>query len=550
MITLYKNGNIRTMDALRPEAEAIVANGNKFVFVGTEEGARKYMQDENLSGREVDLGGQLVLPGFNDSHLHFLHFGSSLRSIQLTGAEGIGEIKQRIANHVKNRKPADTSWILGEGWNHDYFQDEKRFPNRFDLDDVTGTIPALIMRTCYHVGVLNTAAMNIIGLNKETAPMYGDLVGLMPDGEPDGVIKESMLSNIKSEKSDITLDDLKEMIVEVQNTALSQGLTSLQSDDIGYTDGNNYELLFEAFRQLEDSGELKIRIGEQSRLEPKSAIEEFFKKGYNYSYGTDKFRISCIKLFSDGSLGARTAAMRNPYADDGSTSGILLFSQEELDETVELCHKNGCPVAIHAIGDKAIEVSLNAIENAKKLHPELNPRHGIVHCQITDRELLERFKKLDVLAMVQPIFIDYDMNIVYDRVGEALANTSYAWKTMVDMGIHTSFGTDCPVEPFNTMPNIYTAVTRQNIKGGEKRIYLPNESLSVHEAIYAYTAEGAYAAGEENIKGTISPGKLADFIVLDKDLFNLNNNEEILNTKVVETYVDGQLVYRSTGRLI
>lgn len=543
MITLYKNGNIHTMDALCPTAEAAIVDGNKFVFVGSLADARKYMQDNSLSCEERDLGGRLIIPGFNDSHLHLLHFGRSLRSIQLAGAESIGEIRQRISDYVKNRRASDASWILGEGWNHDYFKDEKRFLNKFDLDDITGTIPALIMRTCYHVGVLNTAAMDIIGLNRETAPMYGDLAGLMPDGEPDGVIKESMLSDIKSKISVITLEDIKEMILEVQDIALSQGLTSLQSDDIGYTSDNNYELLFEAFKQLEDSGELKIRVGEQSLLRQKPLIEEFFKKGYNYSYGTDKFRVSCIKILTDGSLGARTAAMRKPYADDGSTSGIALYSQEELDEIAELCHRNGCPMAIHAIGDRAMEMSLNAIEKAKKSHPELNPRHSIVHCQITDRELLERFKALDVLAMVQPIFIDYDMNIVYDRVGEALANTSYAWKTMIDMGVHISFGTDCPVEPLNTMPNIYTAVTRQNIKAEEKRTYLPNERLSMQEAIYAYTAGGAYATGEENIKGTISPGKLADFIVLDRDLFSLNNNEEILNTKVVETYMDGQLVY-------
>ena len=190
-------------------------------------------------------------------------------------------------------------------------------------------------------------------------------------------------------------------------------------------------------------------------------------------------------------------------------------------------------------------MSLDAIEYSKKARPDLELRHGIVHCQITDDALLERIKNLNVITFVQPIFIDYDMNIVYDRVGDELADSSYAWKTMIDKKIHVSFGTDCPVESFNTMPNIYSAVTRKNITGEEKKIYLPKEKMNMYEAIRAYTYEGAYASGEEDIKGTISPGKLADFIILDRDIFNLSSNEEILDTHVLETYVDGKREYSS-----
>lgn len=222
----------------------------------------------------------------------------------------------------------------------------------------------------------------------------------------------------------------------------------------------------------------------------------------------------------------------------------MLFTQEELDEMVLLSHENKCPVAIHGIGDRAIEMALNSIEKAKKTYPDIKLRHGIVHCQITDEELLNRFKELEVMALVQPIFIDYDMNIVSDRVGEELSKTSYAWKTMKDKGINVSFGTDAPVEPFDTMPNIYSAVTRKNITGDEEKTYLEKEKMSMEDAIYAYTYESAYASGEEEIKGTISPGKLADFIVLDRDLFNLENDKEILDTKVLETYVGGQLVFK------
>ena len=543
MITLYKNGNICTMDCKYPKADAFVVKDNKFVYVGTEDVAREYIGANISADKEVDLRGHFVIPGLNDSHMHFIHFAKSLRSINLVGTKSIDEIKERMNEGIKHRNLDDSTWIEGEGWNHDYFIDEKRFPNKFDLDEITGDVPTMIMRACFHIGVLNSAAMKAIGLNKDTASKYGDLVGLLPNGEPDGIIKESLLDDIKTEISSLTLDTLKEIIVAAQDKAFAQGLTSVQSDDVGYTPNYDYDLLFQAFRELDEAGKLKIRIGEQCLLQKKETIQKFFDKGYKYGFGNDKYRVTCVKLLSDGSLGARTAALRNHYADDSSTKGLEMFTQEELNELVLLSHKNNCPVAIHGIGDRAIEMSLNAIENAQKSDPDHHPRHGIVHCQITDDALLDRFKELDVLAFIQPIFIDYDMNIVSDRVGEELAKTSYAWKTMIDKGIYASFGTDCPVESFNTMPNIYSAVTRKNLTGDEKKVYLPEEKVSMNKAINAYTVEGAYASGEEEIKGTISVGKLADFILLDKDLFNLCCDEEILDTHVVETYVDGNMVY-------
>lgn len=531
------------MDDSCPIADAFVVDDNKFTYVGTLEGAKNYLSANGPAEKEVDLEGRLVLPGLNDSHMHFVHYAKSLRSINLTGTKSIMELRERIANGLKDKKLTDSTWVEGEGWNHDYFNDEKRFPNKFDLDDITGEVPVLVMRACFHIGVLNSAGLKAMGITKETAGKYGKLVELLPDGEPNGVIKESLLDHVKSIISTLNMQILKEVLVKAQNEAFAQGLTSVQSDDIGYMPNSDYDMLFTALKELDESGDLNIRIGEQCLLTDTSIAENFFSKDYHYGYGSDKYRVACLKILSDGSLGARTAALRNHYHDDESTKGIEMFTQYELNELVLLSHRQNCPVAIHAIGDRAIEMALDSIENAKKQDPSKNPRHGIVHCQITDYKLLDRFKELDVLAFIQPIFIDYDMNIVADRVGEELASTSYAWKTMTDKGIHASFGTDCPVEPFNTMPNIYSAVARKNLTGNEKKIYLPEEKMSMNEAIKAYTFEGAYASGEENIKGTITAGKFADFILLDRDLFNLNSEEEILDTHVVETFVGGKKVY-------
>lgn len=540
--TLYKNANVQTVDKENLKAESFIVKDSKFLFVGSEEDSRKKLEGKEFD--EINLESNLVLPGFNDSHLHFLHYAKGLLNVNLTGTRSIDELKTRLKEKLESRDKEDNFWLEGEGWNQDYFVDEKRFPTKEDLDEVSTEVPILIMRACFHIGVLNSKGLELLELNSSNASEYGDLIEVFPNGEPNGVIKENLLENVKSKKPGFDYDLTKDILLKAQEKAFEQGLTSVQSDDFGYVPNQDFNLLFDLFKDLYEEDKLKLRISEQCLFLNVKDEEKFFNEGYHYGWGNETYRISTVKILSDGSLGARTAALRNGYNDDSSTKGIMLFTQEELDEMVLLSHENKCPVAIHGIGDRAIEMALNSIEKAKKTYPDIKLRHGIVHCQITDEELLNRFKELEVMALVQPIFIDYDMNIVSDRVGEELSKTSYAWKTMKDKGINVSFGTDAPVEPFDTMPNIYSAVTRKNITGDEEKTYLEKEKMSMEDAIYAYTYESAYASGEEEIKGTISPGKLADFIVLDKDLFNLENDKEILDTKVLETYVGGQLVFR------
>lgn len=540
--TLYKNANVQTVDKENPKAESFIVKDSKFLFVGSEEDSRKKLEGKEFD--EINLESNLVLPGFNDSHLHFLHYAKGLLNVNLTGTRSIDELKTRLKEKLESRDKEDNFWLEGEGWNQDYFVDEKRFPTKEDLDEVSTEVPILIMRACFHIGVLNSKGLELLELNSSNASEYGDLIEVFPNGEPNGVIKENLLENVKSKKPGFDYDLTKDILLKAQEKAFEQGLTSVQSDDFGYVPNQDFNLLFDLFKDLYEEDKLKLRISEQCLFLNVKDEEKFFNEEYHYGWGNETYRISTVKILSDGSLGARTAALRNGYNDDSSTKGIMLFTQEELDEMVLLSHENKCPVAIHGIGDRAIEMALNSIEKAKKTYPDIKLRHGIVHCQITDEELLNRFKELEVMALVQPIFIDYDMNIVSDRVGENLSRTSYAWKTMKDKGINVSFGTDAPVEPFDTMPNIYSAVTRKNITGDEEKTYLEKEKMSMEDAIYAYTYESAYASGEEEIKGTISPGKLADFIVLDRDLFNLENDKEILDTKVLETYVGGQLVFK------
>lgn len=528
------------MDPQLPQGEAFAVDGGVFAFVGSDAETEAFAKASGKSFETVDLQDQLVIPGLNDSHMHFLHYAIQLLCVDLSGTKSVSDILVRMKRGLK---PDSSDWLIGEGWNQDYFEDDIRFPTRYDLDQVSKDVPILIKRACFHIGILNSAGLAALGLNEETVKQYGEYAETEPSGQPNGIIKENLLDEIKERISCLTKEQMKELIAAAQEKVLGDGLTSVQSDDIGYTPGGDYDLFFSVLRELAEEGRLKLRIGEQTLLQKPEVIQEFFDKGYVYGGNNHRYRVSCVKVLSDGSLGARTAALRTPYADDPSTQGLLIFTQEELDSLVLTAQRNGCPIAIHAIGDGAVERCLNAIERARREDPNSKLRHGIVHCQITDQRLLERFCQLDVLAFIQPIFLDYDSRIVAARVGEELARTSYAWKTMMDLGIHASFGTDCPVESYRTMPNIYAAITRQTLSGDDKTPFCPEQRVSMEEAIRAYTIEGAYASMEEDVKGSITPGKLADFIVLDQDLFQLSNPEEILNTHVRATYVDGELAY-------
>ncbi len=538
-----KNANIATMDAQNPTASSAVVIDDFFAYVGDEAGAAQFLADHPQTDvQEVDCGGQLLLPGFNDSHMHYMHYVKAKMGADLGGCKSLAELKDRMRNFFENRYDKQSGlWVMGEGWNQDNFTDEVRFPNNRDLDEITTEYPVLVMRTCFHVGALNSKAMEVLGLNADTVGRHGEYAERWPDGSPNGVVKEIVLDDIKCNLPAPSLDQLLEKLIESQEDLFASGITSVQTDDFKYfPDGSAYDMM-DRLRKASEDGRMKLRMAEQALMYSLEEMETFFdKNGWDDSFGNRSFKISCIKLLADGSLGARTALMRKPYADDASTHGLALFSQEDLNAMVLKAHRNNMAAAIHAIGDGAIEMCLNAIENARKAMPHLHPRHGIVHCQITDQRQLERFKELDVIAYIQPVFIDYDMHIAFDRVGKELADTSYAWKTYIESGVPAPFGTDCPVESFDPMRGIYCAVTGKDTKGNGPA--WPQQILSRQQALYGYTAAGAYPSFDEHIKGQIKAGMLADFITLDTDLLTCPETD-ILKTKVTATYIDGKQVF-------
>ena len=338
------------------------------------------------------------------------------------------------------------------------------------------------------------------------------------------------------------LPDVEEMgrlLQKTQNRLLEKGITSIQSDDLCSARPEQHWALLKHIQALCASGKIKLRYSEQlnvpdltRELEALTWIPELGKPG-------DNFHVSAIKLIGDGSLGARTAHLRQGYRDDPGNHGIAFYDQPTLDEMVARAHERGVAVAIHAIGDGAVDSALTAIERAKFKNPA-PVRHGLVHCQITDRALLSRFAQVGALALTQPVFLDYDSHIVRERVGNELAETSYAFHTYIKMGVCEAFGTDCPVEDFAPMPGLYCAVSRRDLKG--EGPYLPGEAMDMQRAIACYTASGAYASGEEAFKGRIRAGMLADFVLMDRDILRLPV-EECLQAKVDATYVGGERLY-------
>ena len=540
---LLKNGRFATMDETQPLAEAVVVDGELFAYVGDTAGAEEYVRARGCAEAEViDLDGGFVVPGFNDSHMHFIHYVKAKNSVDLFGVGSMEELKKRMRRGLKTADFRGGRFLMGEGWNHELFSDEKRFPTRWDLDEVSRDKPIIIMRACFHIGVLNSKAMEILGLDRESAKSYGDFVELDENGEPNGVIKENFLDDTKAKLPSVALAELLDDVVAAQKDLFSLGITSIHSDDFKYApDHKPYELM-EGLAKLSADGRLKLRFSEQALLTEQDTLEDFFAHADKCCFEQRDFRVTTVKLLADGSLGGRTAYMLDPYADMPDNSGLAIYSQDELNKLALTAQRNNMQLAIHVIGDGAAEMALDAIEYAAKAVPENKLRHGLVHCQVMNRKQLERMAALGVQAYTQPVFINSDMHIAEARLGKERVQSSYSWKSMLDLGIAQSFGTDGPVEGLDPMAGIYCAVTRCDFEGIGP--FLPEQAVSVQQALYAYTAAGAYASGDEKIKGKIIPGMLADFVLMDRDLYSCTA-EELLHARVLRTWIGGECVYEA-----
>ena len=531
---IYYNGSVYTGSL--PLVQAFAEEDGRFVFAGSNEEAAALASCNDVF---VDLGGRFVCADFNDSHMHLLNFGTSLVSAKLgEHTDSLAGMIEYLKAFFKERQWPEGSWLTGRGWNQDYFTDVHRMPSRYDLDQVSTEVPILITRACGHCLVLNSKALEIAGLTLDTPIPEGGNIG-RENGVLDGRLFDNAMGFAYSKVPVPGKEEVKERIINACRALNSYGVTSSQTDDFGVTRGN-WQVVCEAYKELEAEGKLTVRVYEQSNFTTPEALQGYLDAGCITGRGSDLFKVGPLKMLGDGALGARTAFLSIPYADDPSTKGLPVFTQEQLNVMIDLAVKNGMQAAVHAIGDACLDYVLNAYEAAfEKYHP-VDHRCGIVHCQISRPDQLQRIADLKLHVYAQSIFLDYDINIVEARVGEKLASSSYSWKTLMNKGVTVSNGTDCPVELPDALKGIQCAVTRCSTRGAGP--YLESEAFTVQEALDSYTSAGAYSSFDEKVKGKIQPGMLADFVILAEDPFKAPA-DHIKDIKVCETYLGGKKVF-------
>lgn len=530
--TLLYNGEFHSMDEANSIYEAIGIKNGKISFLG------KDKESENLKAKEkIDMKGKLVFPGFVDTHLHALDYAETKKFVKLNGSESVEEVIKRGKEHYK-KNGLSQEWLIGWGWNQSEFKDGNDFIYKKDLDKISTDYPIILLRVCAHVAVVNSKAMEMIIKNKisEEAMEYIDI--------EKGTLRESSITVYRKTLEKPTIEYIKEMILLAQEDFLKEGITQVHSADyFSAVPEEDWEKVITAYTELEKEGKLKVRTYEQNMFFVYENFEEFINKGYRTGQGGEYFKIGPLKVISDGSLGARTAYMNEPYTDDSSTCGIQILDEDQLRKFFRKAKENNMQVAVHGIGDGAIEIATDILNEVNKDDLSNPMRNGIVHAQITNKRILNKMVKGNITAYIQPVFIDTDMEIAEERLGKERTDSSYAWKTMLDEGLHISGGSDAPVVSFNILENIYFAVTSKNIKGLPEGGWMPSQRLSIDEAVRLFTINAAYQSFEENIKGTLEIGKYADITGLEKNIYNIPK-DEIKDVKISFTMVNGEIVYK------
>jgi len=511
------NGNIVTMNPDQPKAKATAIKDGKFVAVGTNQQILPYM---GKATTKIDLKGKTVVPGFIDTHVHGASFGRSLSQIDLRDVKSIKEIQRKVRERA--RKAHGEEWIIGRGWDHDKLI-ERRYPSRWDLDEAVPDLPVFLIRVCGHLGVVNSKAMQLARIDKQTKPPKGGCIDREPDtGEPNGVLRENALALVDHVLPRLDEETLTKTCSLACRKMVEEGITTAH-----WIVGSAHEM--RVLQKLKERNALPLRI---YALIPVEFLDNLIALGLFTGFGDNKVKVGSIKILADGSLGARTAALKQPYNDTPETSGMLLYSQKQMEKFFEKAHEAGLQLAIHAIGDEAIEKVLKTLEKVLKKTPKKGHRHRLEHVSVLNPKLIEKMKKLGVAASVQPHFVISDFWIK-DRLGNARARWAYPFKSLVKAGVKTTGSSDAPIEPVSPILGVYAAVARESF---------PQERLTVDKALRLYTVNAAYGSFEEDVKGSIEVGKLADVAVLSRDPYQTKPHQ-IREIRVEMTIVGGEVVY-------
>ena len=534
-LVLY-GGNILTIDPDLPRAESLAVRDGRIVAVGSNE---ELASLRSQAARTVDLDGATVMPGFIDAHTHFVSGGMTLSRVRLAGLFTLREWQQAVRDTVV--KSASGEWVVGRGWDDTKRTDVVALPTKEDLDEVSPENPVYLGRADGHVGWANSLALEKAGITRDTDDPYGGHIVRDEHGEPTGILQETaklMVERILPEPGEA---ERKKALSDALAEAARFGITSIHdnapAEDIA---------LYQEFRER---GDLTVRVNTLVRgwEVPEPFLEPMIKLGARTGFGDDWIKLGALKLSLDGTLGSRTAAMLEPYSDDPGNTGVFRISQDELNPIIERAHRHKIQVALHAIGDAACKMALDAIEQATQQFEWPDHRHRIEHEQAITREDMERFPKLGVIASLQPVHGITDLNWVESRVGPERVKTAYAWRSFLDIGTHICLGTDWPVETLDPRVGLYHAVTRQDIHGNPPGGRWPEEALTIEETLKGYTLDAAWAEFAEDRKGSVTPGKYADLCVLDADPTAINPNS-LMELDVLTTIVEGRTVYDADGR--
>ena len=535
---LFINGEIYSMKKEGEKFQSLGIKDGKITFLGTDEEAK------NLSSKElINLKGKMMIPGMADAHLHLYAYCQNLTFVDLSKVHNINEMINLMKEKIKNVKKGD--WVKGVNFDQSKWK-ENRFPTLEEMDSISKDNPIIIKRCCLHAVVANSKALEMASIGKNYQAGSGGIVELDKDGMPNGILREQSTKVF----DDILPDPLKNIEVQkrimqdVLNDMSSKGITTIHTYAAKIW---QYNEDINIYKNFEKEGKLPLRVTVciDELFEPEILTKEKLNNPYR------KVQLGAYKIFSDGSMGSRSAALKEPYSDDPKNSGFMLFTQEELNNKILTGYEHGLQPAIHAIGDRALDITLSAIEYTLKTTKEKGMTDEeqkkrlpfrIIHVQMIDDDLLERMKKLPLVLDIQPIFLCTDLHWIEDRIGKERLKGSFALKTMEKAGLIQTGGSDCPVETYEPLKGIYAAVTRQDMEGYPTEGFLPEERLSVYEALCMYTKNVPYATGQESVLGTLEIGKFADLTVLEKNLFKIDK-KEIKDVKVEQTYVAGNCVF-------
>ena len=536
------------METDKPQTvQAIAIGGGKVIAVGTTEAITKLaVPSTHLRDLDTASNSTFIFPGINDAHVHLGSAGSTKLNVDLTGVQSLAEMLAKIQTFAADA-PAG-HWLTGGNWDHTLWT-SKTLPTRQDLDKVTGDHPTFLDRIDGHISIANTAALKAAAITGKTVPPQGGAIDLDSNGEPTGILRESAQNLIYKVIPPPSHDERLRGDQLAIADALAHGVTSVQD----FSDWDD----FLVYEELEKEGNLNLRITEW--LPFKAPLPDLLKMRAHHDPSDPMLHTGFLKGFMDGSLGSRTAALNAPYADDPANTGLPQYTQDQLNKMAVERAQAGFQLGFHAIGDKATSMALDAYQRicesstlrseGIKVEPMVPrcstkvaeaARNRIEHAQVVDPADIPRFKKLGVIASMQPSHLLTDINWAEARLGPQRAAYSYAWKAFLDAGVPLAFGTDYPVEPITPFRGLYAAVTRKNEAG--TKTYFPENKLTRGQALYAYTQGSAYAEFAEKHKGKLAPGYDADFIVVDRDLYKVAA-PALLHTTVLETFVAGKEVF-------